>query len=71
MASTPHRLSAIVASLHPWLRARISTITIWPLEAGGWIPMLSYVHPHHPAFGPAATLLCATVLPRLGAAAAF
>ncbi len=40
---TPARLSDILRGLHPWLRARVSSITIWPRAAGGWDAQVSYL----------------------------
>jgi hypothetical protein len=40
---TPRTLVAILASLHPWLRARVSSITVWPRLDGGWDAQLSYL----------------------------
>ena len=37
-------LAVIVASRPPWLRARLSTILVWPTLYGGWTAILSYAH---------------------------
>jgi hypothetical protein len=39
----PRRLQKIVAGLHPWLRTRICSILIRPMQGGGWEGVLTYV----------------------------
>ncbi len=39
----PRRLPDILRALHPWLRTRVSAITIWPRADGGWEAQLSYL----------------------------
>ncbi len=51
MQQSPEPLPVIVARLDGWLRARLSAITIWPRESGGWVAMLSYVHDIPPPAG--------------------
>jgi len=41
---TPEPLAAIVASRPPWLRARLSTLLVWPTLYGNWTAILSYAH---------------------------
>ena len=48
MDGDPHHparpLAAIVATRPAWLRARLSTILVWPTIHGGWTAILSYAH---------------------------
>jgi hypothetical protein len=41
---TQQSLADLVSSRPPWLRARLSTILVWPTLRGGWTAMLSYAH---------------------------
>jgi hypothetical protein len=44
VTNAPQPLPEIVATRPPWLRARLSTILVWPTLRGGWTAMLSYAH---------------------------
>ncbi len=37
-------LADIATNRPPWLRARLSTLLVWPSIHGGWMAFLSYAH---------------------------